>query len=122
MKLLLDQVLPRSTAVVLRRAGTDAIHVGDVGLATASDASILERGRMEDRCVATLDADFHAIMALTGATQPSVIRVRIEGLRGEALARVLLRVIDTCGRELEAGALASVHRTRVKVRTLPLTR
>ena len=60
-------------------------------------------------------------MALTGATRPSVIRLRIEGLRGEAVARVLLRVMDMCGRELEAGALASVHRTRVKVRTLPLT-
>jgi len=34
----------------------------------------------------TLDADFHALLVLSGATGPSVVRVRIEGLRAEGLA------------------------------------
>jgi predicted nuclease of predicted toxin-antitoxin system len=53
------------------------------------DATILDYGRKESRIIATLDADFHTLLALSGATFPSVIRVRIEGLLGEALADLL---------------------------------
>jgi predicted nuclease of predicted toxin-antitoxin system len=34
MKLLLDQGLPRTAAELLRTAGVDAIHVGEIGYAT----------------------------------------------------------------------------------------
>ena len=54
-----------------------------VGLADASDAVFLDYAREEGHVIVTLDADFHTLMALTGATLPSVIRVRIEGLRAE---------------------------------------
>jgi predicted nuclease of predicted toxin-antitoxin system len=62
MNLLLDQGLPRSAAPLLRRQGVDAIHVGDIGMATAADAAILALGRQERRVVVMLDADFHALM------------------------------------------------------------
>ncbi len=78
MRLLLDQGLPRSTVLPLRNAGIEAAHVGDRGLATASDAKILEVGLEEGRVVVTLDADFHAVLVLSGATGPSVIRIRVE--------------------------------------------
>ena len=42
-KLLLDQGLPRSTAEHLRRVGIDTVHTGEIGMATADDASILQR-------------------------------------------------------------------------------
>jgi predicted nuclease of predicted toxin-antitoxin system len=47
------------------------------------DADILAYGRQELRVVVTLDADFHTLLALSGARSPSVVRIRIEGLRGE---------------------------------------
>lgn len=78
MRLLLDQGLPRTAADLLHSAGMDAVHTGECGLATASDIAILEYTRAEDAIVVTLDADFHALMALSGATQPSVIRIRIK--------------------------------------------
>ena len=43
MKLLLDQGLPRSAAELLRAAGIDAVHTGEIGCATAEDAEILAR-------------------------------------------------------------------------------
>jgi predicted nuclease of predicted toxin-antitoxin system len=89
MKLLLDQGLPRSTVPFLEKRGFYSVHVGEVGLADASDAIILDYGRTESRIVATLAADFHTLLALSGATFSSVIRLRIEGLRGEAMADLL---------------------------------
>jgi predicted nuclease of predicted toxin-antitoxin system len=80
MKLLLDQGLPRSAAVVLQTQGIDTIHVGEIGYATAEDAAILHLGHKEGRTIVTLDADFHSLLALSGATSTSVIRIRIEGL------------------------------------------
>ena len=80
MKVLLDQGLPRSTTSFLRSAGFDAVHTSDVGLATADDATILEEAREDGRFVVTLDADFHALLALSGSRAPSVVRMRDEGL------------------------------------------
>ena len=60
MKLLLDQGLPRSAASLLRAAGIDTVHTGEIGLATADDESVVQVARQEERIVVTLDADFHA--------------------------------------------------------------
>jgi predicted nuclease of predicted toxin-antitoxin system len=120
MKLLLDQGLPGSAAHLLRKAGIDAIHVGDIGYASAEDSDILQKGREDGRIVVTLDADFHALLALSRAVTPSVIRIRIEGLRGEALAALLQTVLDQCSEELVQGALVTVQQARIRVRRLPL--
>lgn len=121
MKLLLDQGLPRSAAPLLQAAGLDTAHVGDRGHATASDAAILALAAAEGRVVATLDADFHTLLALAGATGPSVIRIRIEGLRGEALAALIQSVLAQAGAELAAGAVVTVQEGRLRIRRLPLT-
>jgi predicted nuclease of predicted toxin-antitoxin system len=120
MKLLLDQGLPRSTVFPLRAAGIEAVHVGERALATAPDSVILDIARLEQRIVVTLDADFHALLALSGAAGPSVIRFRIEGLRPEPLAAMLLVVLNMCEEDLRQGAMVSVTETGVRVRRLPL--
>ena len=120
MKLLLDQGLPRSAAVLLIAAGIDTVHVGDLRLSTAEDAAILQAGLEADRTVVTLDADFHALLAMSGAIAPSVIRIRIEGLRGEALTELLLTVIAQCDSDIEQGAAVTVQTGRIRIRQLPL--
>jgi predicted nuclease of predicted toxin-antitoxin system len=120
MKLLLDQGLPRSTVFPLRAAGIDAVHVGERAMATAADSVILDIARQEQRIVVTLDADFHALLALSGAAGPSVIRFRIEGLRAEHLAGVLVDVLELCKDDLSHGAMVSITENGVRVRHLPL--
>jgi predicted nuclease of predicted toxin-antitoxin system len=122
MKLLLDQGLPRSTATLLRSRNIDSVHVGEVGLAKADDTVILERGRLEERTIVTLDADFHKLLALTRATTPSVIRIRIEGLRADALADLLERILEQSSVDIEAGAAVTVQAQRLHIRRLPLIR
>ena len=94
--------------------------MGDRGLATAMDSTILDHGHREGMVVVTLDADFHALLALSGLSGPSVIRIRIEGLRGEALAKLLVSVLQICDDDLLKGAMVSVTENGVRVRLLPV--
>jgi len=120
MILLLDQGLPRSTVTQLREAGIESLHVGEIGLASASDSRILELALQERRILVTLDADFHALLALSGSKEPSVIRIRIEGLRAEEHARLLTHVLSVCKPDLEKGAMVTVTENGIRVRRLPL--
>jgi predicted nuclease of predicted toxin-antitoxin system len=120
MRLLLDQGTPRSTAALLRTAGFDAVHTAEIGLAEAEDEEILRKAASEDRVVVTLDADFHTLLALSQASKPSVVRIRIEGLRAKKLSQLLERVIMQCLSDLENGAMISVQENRIRVRRLPV--
>jgi len=120
MKLLLDQGLPLSAAALLRDAGIETIHVGEIGMSQAEDTEIIQKARFEERVVVTLDADFHTLLALDEAASPSVIRVRIERLRAQALMDLLLMVIAQCEEDLEQGSAISIEPSRIRIRRLPL--
>jgi predicted nuclease of predicted toxin-antitoxin system len=120
MKLLLDQGLPRSAATLLINEGFDAIHVADIGFSQAEDTEIIQKAKEENYVVVTLDADFHALLALDEAVSPSVIRIRIERLRAKALTDLLLTVIAECRDDLEKGSAITVEVNRMRVRLLPL--
>ena len=120
MKLLLDQGLPRSASRLLSERGIDTIHVGEIGLYAAEDAEIIQQAREQDRIVVTLDADFHSILALNNFSSPSIIRIRIERLRAEALTELLFDVINQCQQELTQGAAVTVEPSRIRIRRLPL--
>lgn len=87
MRFLLDQGLPRSAIPLLQSIGLECEHVGSLGLATATDEEILAEGTDRGAIVVTLDSDFHALLAQSNASRPSVIRIRIQGLKGEELAQ-----------------------------------
>ena len=120
MKLLLDQGLPRSAVPLLKQYGIDAVHVGDVGLSTADDRVILEFAQVNGFVIVTLDADFHTILALTGASLPSTIRIRIEGLRASALADLLLSIKNAWETDLDTGVVLTMQPGRMRVRRLPI--
>jgi predicted nuclease of predicted toxin-antitoxin system len=94
MRYLLDQGLSRSTVECLRQAGIESEHVGELGMASATDSMILQEGLKRNAVVVTLDADFHALLAMSGASMPSVIRIRTEGLKGIDVAKIIQRVAD----------------------------
>lgn len=120
MKLLLDQGLPRTKASLLRDAGLNAVHTSELGMATAEDEEILKRAAEEDRIVFTLDADFHALLALSGNERPSAVRIRIQGLRAEDLSQIIQHLLRLHGEELRSGSVISVTENRVRLRRLPL--
>ena len=122
MKLILDQGLPRTAVNHLAAVGIAAEHVGDIGMHAATDEQILELALNQSAAVVTLDADFHRLLAKSQASAPSVIRVRIQGLKGDRLAAILIRLVATVGTDLAQGAAVSVTESRIRVRSLPIGR
>jgi len=120
MRWLLDQGLPRSAAAILRDSQEDAIHVGDIGMAEAPDLEIIRHALGEDRIIVTLDADFHALLASAGSSKPSVIRVREEGLKGQQLATLILRIGRQFRTELHGGCVMTFIGGKIRHRALPL--
>jgi predicted nuclease of predicted toxin-antitoxin system len=121
-RLLLDQGLPRSTARHLEPFGIQATHVADIGLSRADDSQIVERARQDGCVIVTLDADFHALIALSGAAEPSVVRIRREGLNGAELANLIATVLASVPDAVARGALVTVTGRTVRVRHIPIRR
>lgn len=120
---------------IVARPGSAALYCSPLGQEWYRSASrwrsrigvgerreILEFGLLEHRVLVTLDADFHALLALSGAREPSVIRIRIEGLRAEDHARLLTQVLSACRADLVRGSMVTVTEQGIRVRQLPLLR
>ena len=105
----------------LQKAGWDVIHVYDIDLSRASDRQILEHARGNGRTIVTLDADFHALLAVENADGPSVIRIRKEGLTGADLAELLLQLWPAVEQAVQAGAMVTVTDKNVRIRRLPIS-
>ena len=106
--LLLDQGISRDAAKALRSAGIECAHVGELDMSASSDTEILTYARSAGQVVVTLDADFHAVLAVSGMSSPSVIRIRIEGLKGPAMATTIGKVLATYPAELALGCMITV--------------
>lgn len=62
------------------------------------------------------------MLALSQATGPSVVRLRIEGLTAKAIADLILQVLEECGDELARGVAASVDSRAIRLHGLPIGR
>ena len=118
--IVLDQGVPRDAAGRLRDVGHECVHVGEIGMSTASDEEILAFAVGRNGMVVTLDADFHAILAVSGATGPSVIRIRLQGLRAAEIVDCVRLVSTHFASELEAGSLLTVKARKTTCHRLPI--
>lgn len=97
-------------------------HVSDIGLSHATDREILEAARNDTRTIVTLDADFHTMLALDGASSPSVIRIRREGLKGRELAELLGVIWPKIEKNVLKGAMITATENSVRIHNLPVFR
>jgi predicted nuclease of predicted toxin-antitoxin system len=81
---------------------------------------ILAHGLNDDHAIITLDSDFHTLLALSNRHKPSVVRIRREGLRGAALANLLVSVWTSVGQAIVHGAMVTVTESNIRVRYLPI--
>jgi predicted nuclease of predicted toxin-antitoxin system len=117
---LLDEGLPLRAALWLRDRGIDAVHVREMGLASAPDTHILAAARADRRVCFTLDHDFHTILAEGGATSPSVVLIRIQQTGYVETGTLIARVLRDLDGYLERGAAVTATRRGIRFRSLPL--
>jgi predicted nuclease of predicted toxin-antitoxin system len=121
VKFLCDANLSPEVARLLREAGHDAIHVGDIGLLSAPDPEIMQAAAKEDRILLTADADFGALLALGSLASPSVLLLRsADHLRPNEQAELIAANLPQIAEDLKKGAIVSFTRDRLRVRDLPI--
>lgn len=100
--------------------GWDVQHVADIGMASGTDAAIMDEAKQERRVVVTLDHDMPRLLHLTGASGPSVLLFRLEGLDRRATVAWIVRVVPQVEADLASGAVVSVSHDGARVRSLPI--
>ena len=120
MRVLLDQGIPYSTTRHLRVLGWDVLHTVDIGMERSTDRDIIRYACSDERFCVTLDSDFHSIIAVSGASAPSVIRLRLQGFSGLRIAELLHEIYPQIASKLLEGALITVTERSVRVRCLPI--
>ena len=120
MRWLLDQGIPRTAADLLRSRGMDATHIGEIGMASAKDVEIIRLAEQENRVVVTLDADFHAILAHAGASKPSVVRLREEGLKAVQVCEMIMLIHSRFTDSISEGCAVTATTIKARIRMLPI--
>ncbi len=77
MRFLADMGIARAVVRWLQEQGHDAVHLLDEGLQRLSDPEVFSKAAVENRVLLTFDLDFGEIVALSGGSQVSVVRVPV---------------------------------------------
>jgi predicted nuclease of predicted toxin-antitoxin system len=96
------------------------MHAGEIGMSKASDEEILAFSLEKSAVVVTLDADFHAILAVSGASGPSVIRLRLQGLGASEVVERVRDVLAVYECDLARGSLITVKALKTTCHRLPV--
>ena len=122
MKFLIDNALSPAVSEALRRAGHDSVHAREIDLQDAADDVLFDRAATEERVVVSADTDFGMLLAVRGASRPSVILFRHGAeRRPDRQVALLLLHLEGLDDSLEAGALVTIEPTRIRIRELPLS-
>lgn len=120
MRILADVHIRPATVQYLNSLGHDAIRSSDVLPEEAPDQEIIETAVAIDRVILTEDLDFTDIIAITGASRPSLINLRLTDASADYVNRVLETVLPGLEEFVTTGIIATVEDGRVRIRELPV--
>jgi len=123
-KFLIDEDMPRSTAIALRQAGHAAEDVRDVGLRGRSDQEIFDHAQAQGTILITADKGFASVLRFPLGVHSGIIVVRVpDELPTQRVNQELLRALaDLEGEELTGLlVIVEVGRTRIRRPTKPGT-
>jgi predicted nuclease of predicted toxin-antitoxin system len=102
MRWVIDAQLPPALAVILRKAGLDAVHVQDLGLRDAPDTEIWRYTLGADSVLVTKDGNF-ADWALVRNPAPRIAWLRIGNVTKANLLEWLDKRLPVLIQRLEQG-------------------
>ena len=120
MKFLIDMPLSPVLAAWLREQGHDAVHADQIGLSRSPDTMILARAKGEHRTIVTADLDYPRLLALGGATNPSVILFRDGDWSDAEIVQRMEEILRAIAPEDISESILVVDRDRVRRRRLPI--
>ncbi|MDB5321906.1 MAG: hypothetical protein JWN40_3537 [Phycisphaerales bacterium] len=120
VQVLIDMNLSPDWVTLLRQHGWLAIHWSTIGDPRAADRILLDSALANHHIVFTHDLDFGTALALTHATGPSVLQVRVADPLPDRIGNVVIAALRQHDADLAAGALVVVDATRSRVRVLPI--
>ena len=121
MKILIDMNLSPRWVAFLADAGHQAVHWSSIGPGDAPDLVLIAHAREQQTIILTQDLDFGTLLAISGASLPSVVQVRAQATLPTDIGRQVLAALDASDEYLRAGALVTVNPTSHRVSVLPLT-
>jgi len=89
-------------------------------MSKCEDTEIVQVARERNAVIVTLDADFHAILAVSMASRPSTIRLRLQGLDGAQVAEFVMEVLARFQEELQRGCMITVKPRKTTCHMLPI--
>ena len=120
MRIIADVHIRPGTVQYLNSLGHDVIRSSDLLPEQAPDREIIEHAVVMGRVVLTEDLDFTDIIAVSGATQPSLITLRLTDASASNVNRVLAHVLPDLEGLVPSGIIATVEDERVRIRELPV--
>ncbi len=120
MKFLVDMPLPTRLARWLVEQGHNAVHASEVGLDRATDSDILRIAQQESRTVITADLDYPRLLALTHASEPSLVLFRGGDWNDAAVISRMEALLESVGDSEFANRIFVVDPDRIRRRRLPL--
>jgi predicted nuclease of predicted toxin-antitoxin system len=120
VKFLIDMPLSPDLVLELSGLGHDAVHASALGLHAAYDSVILSRAATEQSVVVTADLDYPQLLALSKASEPSVILFRNGSWSDLEVTARLVGVLKSMPEHDFMGAIIVIERNRLRRRKLPL--
>lgn len=103
-------------------AGHEWRHAGDVGMARASDASILAEAKSRRECVITHDLDYGQLLAFSGDSAPSVLIFRLRRADTKLMHQRMTTAWGEIAGGLTSGAVVVIEEAATRIRRLPIAK
>jgi len=119
VKIIVDVNLAIRWAKMLAERGVEAVHWTEIGAANAPDTEIIAYARKNGYSIFTNDLDFSALLVFAQASGPSIIQIRAEDTRPEALVDHAAKIFIQFNAEIEEGALITIDPQKTRLHILP---
>jgi predicted nuclease of predicted toxin-antitoxin system len=89
-------------------------------MSAAADSEILAIAAQSGSIVVTLDADFHTILAVSGMSAPSAIRLRLQPVDAIGVAAIVQEILTSFDAQLKGGCLITAKAHKITCHGLPI--
>jgi len=113
--------VPRELGKRLGAEGHEWRHVGDIGMAQASDVELVEEARRNREVIVTHDLDYGHLLAFSGQPTPSVTILRLRNVHPDNLFDRISRAWPEIEGPLSEGAIVVLEDAAHRIRRLPLS-